>query len=334
MYEIMLVVFIIISLVIMILSLYKYLKLKQKSEEIIKKDIEKLRELKHDEYNEIYKEYTNKINILEKEFKEKQEIYNKSIEQTKSIIKEEENKKDLIIKQKQEIIDKELNEYKIKKEIELDKDYFDKINELDEKLKEYNDKTNLKIYEAQESLNNILKELEDYRKKCGVINEAIRREEELENEIDFHRIILSDLDKQDIEYLLSIEDKINNKDLLHKLIWSEYLQKPFNQMINNIFGSKIPKNVIYCIENIVTHKKYIGKTSAEVSKRWIEHIKSSLNIGGIKKQKIHDALFKHWDEYTFSILEITSKEQLNEKEKYYISFFETDKYGFNQKSGG
>ena len=57
MYEIMLVVFIIISLVIMILSLYKYLKLKQKSEEIIKKDIEKLRDLKHNEYNEIYNCY-------------------------------------------------------------------------------------------------------------------------------------------------------------------------------------------------------------------------------------------------------------------------------------
>ena len=32
-----------------------------------------------------------------------------------------------------------------------------------------------------------------------------------------------------------------------------------------------------------SNEKYIGKTSAEVSKRWTEHIKSSLNIGGIKK---------------------------------------------------
>ena len=105
-------------------------------------------------------------------------------------------------------------------------------------------------------------------------------------------------------------------------------------MINNIFGSKVPKNVIYCIENYNTHKKYIGKTSAEVSKRWTEHVKSSLNIGGIKKQKIHEALFNHWDEYTFSILEETTKDKLSEREKYYISFFETDKYGFNLKSGG
>lgn len=185
-----------------------------------------------------------------------------------------------------------------------------------------------------ENKQTLISEIEDYKQKRKAINEAIRREEEVENEIDYHRIILSDMDKEDINYLLSIEEKIHNKDLLHKLIWSEYLQKPFNQMINNIFGSNVPKNVIYCIENYTTHKKYIGKTSAEVSKRWTEHIKSSLNIGGIKKQKIHEALFKHWDEYTFSILEVVTKETLNEKEKYYISFFETDKYGFNSKSGG
>ena len=34
---------------------------------------------------------------------------------------------------------------------------------------------------------------------------------------------LSELDKEDIDYLISIEHKIHNKDLLHKLIWSEYL---------------------------------------------------------------------------------------------------------------
>ena len=105
-------------------------------------------------------------------------------------------------------------------------------------------------------------------------------------------------------------------------------------MLKKIFGSKIPKNVIYCIENIKLHKKYIGKTSAEVSKRWTEHIKSSLSIGGIKHQNIHDALFEHWDEFTFSIMEEVVDNKLSEREKYYINFFETDKFGYNQKGGG
>ena len=105
-------------------------------------------------------------------------------------------------------------------------------------------------------------------------------------------------------------------------------------MLNNNFGSKVPKNVIYCIERISDKKKYIGKTSAEVSKRWTDHIKNSLEIGTIKHQPIHDALYKNWDNFTFSIIEEVKDDKLSEREKYYINFFETDKYGFNVKSGG
>ena len=76
--------------------------------------------------------------------------------------------------------------------------------------------------------------VEDFRRKREAINEAVRREAELENEENLHRIIISDFDKQDIEYLLSIESKIHNKELLHKLIWSEYIQRPFNSMIKAI----------------------------------------------------------------------------------------------------
>lgn len=302
--------------------------------------------------------------------KEKEDI-NKQLEEKRVELQSQEKQIDTIIQKEKELIQEKLDKFKNlgynKINIEIqdfknkkEQEILEQINNLSsQKQQEINDlfwKSNLEYQEQKEKLrldllhqkeenlkyiNNLLEnkqtlisEIEDYKQKRKAINEAIRREEEVENEIDYHRIILSDMDKEDINYLLSIEEKIHNKDLLHKLIWSEYLQKPFNQMINNIFGSNVPKNVIYCIENYTTHKKYIGKTSAEVSKRWTEHIKSSLNIGGIKKQKIHEALFKHWDEYTFSILEVVTKETLNEKEKYYISFFETDKYGFNSKSGG
>lgn len=190
----------------------------------------------------------------------------------------------------------------------------------------------LEIY--QEELAAAKSELDEFQAKRAAVNEAIRREEELQNEIDSHRIILSEVAKEDIHYLISIEPNIHNKELLHKLIWSEYLQTPFNDMLKRVFGSKVPKNVIYCIENIKLHKKYIGKTSAEVSKRWTEHIKSSLSIGGIKHQNIHDALFEHWDEFTFSIMEEVFDGKLSEREKYYINFFETDKFGYNQKGGG
>lgn len=330
----------IIGILIILVILLTCILIKERLNEkqIIKNRIEeeykKVEKQQKERINNLKYKYDKDIEIIRKEFQSKQQEYDELITRNENFLKNEQEKINLILNQKEEIIDKELKNYKIQKENIIEKELEDKRNKSIDEYNSYIEKLELSKKDANDKLEEIKNELEDYRLRRAAINEAIRREEEVENEIDYHRIILSDMDKEDINYLLSIEEKIHNKDLLHKLIWSEYLQKPFNQMINNIFGSNVPKNVIYCIENYTTHKKYIGKTSAEVSKRWTEHIKSSLNIGGIKKQKIHEALFKHWDEYTFSILEVVTKETLNEKEKYYISFFETDKYGFNSKSGG
>lgn len=330
----------IIGILIILVILLTCILIKERLNEkqIIKNRIEeeykKVEKQQKERIDNLKDKYDKDIEIIRKEFQSKQQEYDELFARNETFLKNEQEKINLILNQKEEIIDKELKNYKIQKENIIEKELEDKKNKSIDEYNFYIEKLELSKKDANDKLEKIKNELEDYRLRRAAINEAIRREEEVENEIDYHRIILSDMDKEDINYLLSIEEKIHNKDLLHKLIWSEYLQKPFNQMINNIFGSNVPKNVIYCIENYTTHKKYIGKTSAEVSKRWTEHIKSSLNIGGIKKQKIHEALFKHWDEYTFSILEVVTKETLNEKEKYYISFFETDKYGFNSKSGG
>lgn len=203
--------------------------------------------------------------------------------------------------------------------------------ELDKELAQLNERRATVLNEISQ----IELQLEDYRKKQEAINARILHEEQLKLQEEAHRIILSPEDKEDILYLDSIAPKLRNKEILYKLIWSEYLQKPFNKMVNGLFGSKVPKNVIYCIEQINGDKKYIGKTKTEVSKRWTEHIKTSLSIGGVARSQIHDALYLHWDEFYFSVLEVLDDDsKLSEREKYYIKFYETDKIGFNQKGGG
>ena len=177
-------------------------------------------------------------------------------------------------------------------------------------------------------------ELEVERSKRAAINEEIRKSEEKEKYNELHSVQLTENEKEDIHFLLSLEDRLHNKQALYKLVWSTYLQQAYKNTFNNILGSRDPRNVIYCIENINTGKKYIGKTSAEVSKRWTEHIKTSLNIGSIKTTNIHKALYNHWDEFIFYILAETEKEKLSEMEKYYINFYESDKYGYNIKAGG
>ena len=92
---------------------------------------------------------------------------------------------------------------------------------------------------------------------------------------------------------------------------------------------------IYCIENVINHKKYIGQ-SVHIQRRWYEH-KYELN------KNVHDNnyLQKAWNKYgcdnfKFYIIEICDEKDLNDKENYYISLYNTmdDKYGYNLKIDG
>ena len=188
---------------------------------------------------------------------------------------------------------------------------------------------------ARAQIEVLTKEINEYSAKQAAINEAIMRQRTLEEQQDFCRICLTPEAKSDINYLISIIPNLKNPTTLYKLIWSEYIQKQFNQMLKNVLGATDPRNVIYSITNLKTNEIYIGKTKAEVSKRWSEHIKSSLNIGTIKSTKIHEALYNHWDEFVFAVVEkVPLEENLSMREKFYIDFYQSNIYGYNLKSGG
>lgn len=95
------------------------------------------------------------------------------------------------------------------------------------------------------------------------------------------------------------------------------------------------KSGIYCIENIINNKKYIGQ-SVNINQRWSKHI-CELKNGNHD----NDYLQKSWNKYgeehfKFYILESCEKDLLDERETYYIDFYNTmdRNYGYNLKSGG
>ena len=92
---------------------------------------------------------------------------------------------------------------------------------------------------------------------------------------------------------------------------------------------------IYCIENVLDGKKYIGLTSRKFARRWIEH-KYQLNNNKHENPFLQNSWNKHGEEnFIFWIVEICDKELLSEKEKYYISFLSTQSpHGYNLSSGG
>lgn len=92
---------------------------------------------------------------------------------------------------------------------------------------------------------------------------------------------------------------------------------------------------IYCIENVVDNKKYIG-LSRDIRRRWNEH-KSELRNnchGNIYLQRAWNIYGE--ESFRFDIVELCDPSIICDKERYYISEYHTLSHenGYNLTSGG
>ena len=89
---------------------------------------------------------------------------------------------------------------------------------------------------------------------------------------------------------------------------------------------------IYKIVNDVNSKIYIGKTTRSLQTRFEEHIKNTSNC----KSAISAAIQKYGEKH-FQIQLIEDNipdEQLNQKERYWINFYDSYRKGYNLTPGG
>lgn len=89
---------------------------------------------------------------------------------------------------------------------------------------------------------------------------------------------------------------------------------------------------IYCIKNINNGKMYIGQ-SVDVNKRWKTH---RWLLKNNKHYNVHLQRAYNLDKncFEFSVIEYCKLGELNEKETYYIKYFNTMKNGYNLCEGG
>ena len=91
---------------------------------------------------------------------------------------------------------------------------------------------------------------------------------------------------------------------------------------------------IYKITNDINNKIYIGKTDFNIQKRWSEHCKDARQDRQ-EQRPLYNAIKKYGIEH-FHIEEIEecSIELASDREKYWIEYYGSFKYGYNATIGG
>lgn len=90
---------------------------------------------------------------------------------------------------------------------------------------------------------------------------------------------------------------------------------------------------IYCIRNKINNKRYIGQ-SDNLNNRWKRH-KSDLKCGTHFNRHLQSAYDKYGlDNFEFIILEKCSIELLDEREVFWIDYYDSKNNGYNLAEGG
>lgn len=94
-----------------------------------------------------------------------------------------------------------------------------------------------------------------------------------------------------------------------------------------------PFGIIYKITNKINGKLYIGQTVQTIKSRWNDHRYMARKN---KQSKLYFAIKKYGEEnFTIESIEsVFNKKELNDREKFWISYYNTCNSGYNIHSGG
>ena len=295
-----------------------------------------LRERKAEELQAYFKEQYDKENSQLSNLKEWNRYYTNENNNLRADIRDNQKTLDSLKQEGINSVQRDLarereNQTRIMN-LQIEEDKKKKIREF----QELNDKLQ-KVYEENknekdEILAELQKEIDDFRARRAVINEQILAERERNEKLDFYKIQLTENDIYEINLINHLKSQFPRPLLLDKLIYDNYIAKPCLEMIKRVLNNREPSG-IYKITRLKTNEIYIGK-STNIKNRWQQHAKSVFNCGTISHSILHKTMEKDGIEnFTFELLEEVPKEKLSEREKYWIQFYDTVKYGMNEKVG-
>ena len=175
-------------------------------------------------------------------------------------------------------------------------------------------------------------ELDKLKATRAAAHEAMLREQEVKDNKDAYRLIVPENEKRDIKLLNSIKKELINERPVNMIIWQTYYSKRANELCSRILGTS-NKIGIYKITQISTDKCYIGQ-SKNIKDRFRDHMKCGLGIDTPAGNKLYKAMLdSSIEDFTFELIEECDEKDLDEKEKYFISLYQSYDYGFNSNRG-
>ena len=218
----------------------------------------------------------------------------------------------------------------------------EKINLENQKEKEEYQKDFLQMLE--ENANNFNKTIEErqielksldekFIREQAIVNAAIeanKRAKEIEEQSNFYRLQLSDIDIKEIAELRSIIPKLRNAEPINKVIWKVYYEKPYTDLIGRVIGSG-QHTGIYKITNTINNMCYVGQ-AANLADRWKQHIKRGVGAETPTRNKLYPAMQEYGVEnFTFEVIEECDRSLLDKQEDYWQDYFKAKEFGYSIK---
>ena len=197
-------------------------------------------------------------------------------------------------------------------------------------LKELADQVQIKTEEVEKIMAELDEELNEKQSIVNAAVEASKRAREMEEEKDFYKLQLSDVDIEEIEKLRSIVPYLRNAEPINKVIWKVYYEKPYTDLIGRVLGSGAHTG-IYKITNIQNNMCYVGQ-AANISERWRQHIKRGVGAETATRNKLYPAMQEFGVEnFTFEMIEECDRTKLDSREDYWQDYFKAKEFGYSIK---
>ena len=182
----------------------------------------------------------------------------------------------------------------------------------------------------QHELTQVRAVLEQERKNVDAAVEAAKRHQEMENQQDFYRLVLTDEDITEIKRLREVLPYLRDKTPLNKVIYKVYYEKPLTDMISRVVGTG-QHTGIYKITNLNSQKCYIGQ-AVDIANRFRQHVKRGVGAEDWTRNKLYPAMYSLGVEnFSFEIIEECERSKLNEREDYWQEFFHAKDFGYSIK---